>query len=100
MRVNDALVVAPDRRVTVYSGDDEPFDYLYKFVSDGHFALARRKGTLGLLDTGALYVAKFTDDGTAEWFPPARRPTPSAGQYALGLPCARLLREGVLGTRQ
>jgi Predicted phosphatase len=36
------VVVARDRRVVVYSGDDERFDYLYKFVSNGRFNRADR----------------------------------------------------------
>jgi secreted PhoX family phosphatase len=63
------VVVAPDARVAVYSGDDERFDYLYKFVSAGHFNPSRREANVGLLDEGTLYVAKFHDDGTGEWLP-------------------------------
>jgi uncharacterized protein len=61
--------VAPDRRVVMYSGDDERFDYLYKFVSDGAFDPRNRAANFGLLDAGTLYVGKFNDDGTGEWLP-------------------------------
>ncbi len=59
-------IVAKDGRVVVYSGDDERFDYLYKFVSakkmaHGNSAQARRHNRT-LLDTGTLYVAKFSSD--------------------------------------
>ena len=30
-------VVNRDGRVVVYSGDDAPFEYLYRFVTDGRF---------------------------------------------------------------
>ncbi len=63
------VVLARDRRVVVYSGDDERFDYVYKFVSTGRVNQARRKANDGLLDEGTLYVAKFNDDGTGEWLP-------------------------------
>jgi secreted PhoX family phosphatase len=63
------VVVAPDARVAVYSGDDERFDYMYKFVSTGQFNALHRKANVGLLDEGTLYVARFYDDGTGEWLP-------------------------------
>ncbi|SFS86141.1 PhoX family protein [Saccharopolyspora flava] len=85
-----SIQVADDGRVVAYTGDDERFDYIYKFVSNGKVkqgtsALARRHN-MSLLDDGTLYVAKFTGnspeseidgtgtlpsdghfDGTGEW---------------------------------
>ncbi|WP_406639769.1 PhoX family protein [Amycolatopsis sp. WGS_07] len=62
--------ITADGRVAVYSGDDERFEYIYKFVSKGkykkgHSALARRHNS-ALLDDGTLYVAKFTGDSPGE----------------------------------
>ena len=62
-------VVAPDGRVVVYMGDDERFDYVYKFVSAGKFNPADRKANKQLLSAGTLYVAKFNDDGSGAWIP-------------------------------
>ncbi|MGW4482541.1 PhoX family protein [Amycolatopsis sp. NPDC004368] len=61
--------ITADGRVAVYSGDDERFEYIYKFVSKGKYkkgtsALARRHNS-ALLDDGTLYVAKFTGDSPA-----------------------------------
>ena len=73
------VAIARDRRVAVYMGDDERFDYLYKFVSKKTF---RRGGTwfarrhnMTLLESGDLYVARFTGepspdfDGAGRWLP-------------------------------
>ncbi len=59
------VVLAPDGRVVVYTGDDERGEYLYRFVSNGTYAAGQ--STEGLLDDGTLYVSKFNDDGTGEW---------------------------------
>ena len=55
--------------VVAYSGDDQRFDYIYKFVSKGTFDASDRKANIGLLDEGTLHVAKFADDHTMEWLP-------------------------------
>lgn len=54
--------VASDGRVVAYSGDDERFDYVYKFVSRERYRAGDRAHNLTLLDTGDLYVARFTGD--------------------------------------
>ena len=61
--------LADDNRVVVYSGDDQRFDYIYKFVSRDKFDAYDRASNLGLLEAGALYVAKFDDSGSGEWIP-------------------------------
>ncbi|KAB1149499.1 PhoX family protein [Streptomyces luteolifulvus] len=58
-----------DGRPVVYSGDDERFDYFYKFVSSKRVkkgsSRAVREHNLSLLDEGTLYVAKLTGDSPA-----------------------------------
>ncbi|MBE9374689.1 PhoX family phosphatase [Saccharopolyspora sp. HNM0983] len=64
------IKVGADGRVAAYSGDDERFEYIYKFVSDkpmkpGASAHARRHN-MRLLDEGTLYVARFSGNSPAE----------------------------------
>jgi secreted PhoX family phosphatase len=58
--------VAKDGRVVAYMGDDERFDYIYKFVSSGKIkngdSPRAREHNKKLLSDGTLYVAKFTGD--------------------------------------
>jgi secreted PhoX family phosphatase len=61
--------ITKDGRVAVYMGDDERFDYLYKYVSrdkmkKGSSASAKRHNAT-LLDNGTLYVARLTGDSPA-----------------------------------
>jgi len=78
------VVVAANGHVVAYMGDDERFEYVYRFVSSNTF----RKGSgdkarahnLALLCEGDLSVARFTgdgledgvSDGPGEWIPLTR----------------------------
>ncbi|SDT51222.1 hypothetical protein SAMN04489743_3306 [Pseudarthrobacter equi] len=59
------VIVAKSGHVVAYMGDDERFDYLYKFVSKGKYIEGDRKNNMGLLSEGNLFVAQFTGNSPA-----------------------------------
>lgn len=63
------LAIAPDNRVVFYMGDDERFEYIYKFVSRGKWNAQDRRANATLLDDGILYVARFEESGRGTWLP-------------------------------
>jgi secreted PhoX family phosphatase len=62
-----APIVNKDGRVVVYSGDDQRFEYLYKFVSTDRFHTTDREANFNVLDKGTLFVAKFHAEGRVTW---------------------------------
>lgn len=63
------VILAPSGQVVAYMGDDERFDYLYKFVSRDAMRTgskrADREHNKTLLSAGSLYVARFAGDSPA-----------------------------------
>ncbi|SOE01340.1 PhoX family protein [Blastococcus haudaquaticus] len=76
--------IAEDGRVVAYSGDDERFDYIYKFVSRKKMKRGNdrhaRAHNLTLLDEGDLYVARFVGDSPAAEIDGSGR-LPSDGEF-------------------
>lgn len=62
-------IVADDGRVVVYMGDDQTFEYFYKYVSDGRVDPSNTAANRQLLDEGTLYVARLEADGKGRWEP-------------------------------
>jgi secreted PhoX family phosphatase len=55
--------------LVVYTGDDQVYEYLYKYVSTDTYREGDRAHNESLLDDGVLHVAKFFDDGSLHWLP-------------------------------
>ncbi|GGL38897.1 PhoX family protein [Nocardia jinanensis] len=94
--------VTADGTVVAYCGDDERFDYMYKFVSsrkiEAGTGAASRRHNMTILDAGTLYVAKLTGDhpdridgsgtvpsdkgftGTGQWIPILRTAADGRGE--------------------
>jgi hypothetical protein len=62
-------VIAHDGRVAVYMGDDDKFEYVYKFVSNARFDAKNRAANRQLLEQGTLHVARFDASGKGQWLP-------------------------------
>lgn len=65
---HEAIAIAESYsgQIAAYMGDDQVFDYCYKYVSNESWKKAIYKGE-SPLDDGKLYVARFNEDGSGEW---------------------------------
>jgi secreted PhoX family phosphatase len=70
-------------KIVVYTGDDERNEYIYRYVSNLPWRLARARG-ISPFDDGVLYVAKFNADGTGEWLALTPANVPATTDHPLG----------------
>ncbi|MET4077718.1 PhoX family phosphatase [Janibacter sp. UYMM211] len=69
------VIISDSGHVVAYMGDDERYDYMYKFVSAKRYRKGDRRHNATLLHEGDLYVATFdaeadgTHDGQGRWVP-------------------------------
>jgi hypothetical protein len=64
-----STAVSRDGRIAVYSGDDEAFEYVYKFVTHLPYNSASPVSDRRILDEGTLFVGKFEANGMMQWLP-------------------------------
>ena len=64
-----AGIINKDGRYVVYTGDDERFEYVYRFVTAARVDAANPAATRDILDAGELSVARYNADGTVDWLP-------------------------------
>ncbi len=91
--------VADDGTVVAYTGDDERFDYMYKFVSAKKIQPGNMAHNMTILDEGTLYVAKLSSDIPADQIDGSGA-LPAAGKFAGTGSWIPLLRSGPRGTAQ
>lgn len=70
---NSATIVEEGKPVVVYLNDDNRSEYVYKYVSDALWSESDRNGGLAAgdkyLNTGALFIAKFSDSSLSDTTP-------------------------------
>jgi secreted PhoX family phosphatase len=64
-----AGVINADGRYVIYTGDDERFDYVYRFVTTARVDRANPSANRDILDAGVLSVARYNADGSLDWLP-------------------------------
>lgn len=63
------IVTKPGEPLVAYTGDDDEFQFFYKFVSNGVYDPDAGESNRDLLTKGTLYAAKLNDDGSGQWLP-------------------------------
>lgn len=61
------IVAKEGKPIVAYTGDDDEFQFIYKFVSHNVYRASDPTNNRKLLDDGTLYAAKLNEDGSGEW---------------------------------
>jgi secreted PhoX family phosphatase len=64
-----AGIISKDGHYVIYTGDDERFEYVYRFVTSARVDTANPKANADILDSGTLSVARYNADGSLNWLP-------------------------------
>ena len=64
-----AGALTADGRYVVYLGDDERFEYVYRFVTSATVDRQNPAANRDILDSGTLAVARYDADGAGRWLP-------------------------------
>jgi len=64
-----AGIVSKDGRYVIYMGDDQRYEYVYRFVTTARVDPANRQANRDILDDGVASVARYNADGTLDWLP-------------------------------
>ena len=64
-----AGIINKDGRYVIYTGDDQRFDYVYRFITRARVDTVNRAANRDILDDGTLSVARYDADGSLTWLP-------------------------------
>jgi secreted PhoX family phosphatase len=64
-----AGIISKDGRYVIYMGDDQRYEYVYRFVTNARIDRANRQANRDILDDGVASVARYNADGTLDWLP-------------------------------